>query len=272
MVMVTNGSVRRVRAPAGHPARPVNGDEPVQALLADPRRLVGRRSDAVKGTMTQGGASARPVDRVRGFYERYATDYDRWTDQFDRLLLGEGRRRICARARGHVLEVAVGTGRNLAFYPRDARLTGLDLSPAMLAIAGRRAAESGRTADLRLGDAQSLPFADNQFDAVVFTLALSVIPDARRALAEAYRVLRPGGQLLLLEHVRSGIAPVRWLERVLEPLMASLARDHWLRDPRDHLGPIGFRVERCDRTKGGCIEELIARKGEPPAGGPPGIV
>jgi len=106
----------------------------------------------------------------------------------------------------------------------------------------------------------------------VFTLSLSVIPDARQALAEAYRVLRPGGHLLLLEHVRSTIVPVRWVERLLDPLMASLAHDHVLRDPQDHLGPIGLRVERCDHTKWGCIEEAISRKDEPPRAGPPGIV
>jgi ubiquinone/menaquinone biosynthesis C-methylase UbiE len=220
--------------------------------------------------MTKISARTHTTDRVRRYYERYTSDYDRWMEHFDPFMLGEGRRRICAQARGHVLEVAIGTGRNLPFYPPDVRLTAVDLSPDMLAVAGRRAAELGRAVDLQLGDAQFLQFADNLFDTVVFTICLSVIPDARQALAEAYRVLRPGGHLLVLEHVRSTITPVRWAMRLLEPLYASIAHDHLLRDPQDHLGRLGFRVERCDYTRWGCIEESIARKGEPPRAGPPG--
>jgi ubiquinone/menaquinone biosynthesis C-methylase UbiE len=96
---------------------------------------------------------------------------------------------------------------------------------------------------------------------VVCTLALCTIPDERRALVEAYRVLRPGGQLLLLEHVRSPVAPVRWVERLLDPLMVRLAGDHLLRDPLDHIEAVGFSIERCDHSKWGIIEEVVAHKG-----------
>jgi ubiquinone/menaquinone biosynthesis C-methylase UbiE len=165
----------------------------------------------------------------------------------------------------------VGTGRNFPFYPPAVQIVGVDLSPAMLAIAERRAAELGLKADLHLGDAQALALADSQFDTVVFTLALCTIPDARQALAEAHRVLRPGGHLLLLEHVRSPIRLVRWGQRLLDLPMTRLAHDHLLRDPLDHLSPLGFQVERCDRTKWGCIEEVLARKDEPPTAVPTDI-
>ncbi len=217
--------------------------------------------------MTRFATTATTLERLRRYYDRLALDYDRWIDHFDRLLLGDGRQSICAQARGNVLEVAVGTGRNFPFYPSDVRLTGVDLSPGMLSVAERRAAALGLTVDLQIGDAQALEFADSIFDTVVFTLALCTIPDAQRALIEAHRVLRPGGRLLLLEHVRSPIGPARWVERLLDPLMTHFAHDHLLRDPLDHLEPLGFRVERCDRTKWGCIEELIARKAESPMGG-----
>ncbi|MBI3970661.1 MAG: class I SAM-dependent methyltransferase [Chloroflexi bacterium] len=204
--------------------------------------------------------AAHETERVRRFYDKSAADYDRWMQVFDRLLLGDGRSRICSRAGGRTLELAIGTGLNLAYYPRDAHLTGIDLSPAMLAVARRRAQELGREVELRLGDAQALDFPDDSFDTVVATLSLCTIPDERRALAEAHRVLRPGGQLLLLEHVRSPVGPVRWVERLLDPL-ARLTGDHLLRDPLDHLGAAGFSVERCDRSKWGIVEEVVARKG-----------
>lgn len=197
--------------------------------------------------------------RVRAFFDKSAASYDGWMRPFDRLLLGDGRARVCASAQGRTLELAVGTGLNLPFYPPDIDLTGIDVSPAMLAVAERRAAAIARAVDLQAGDAQALDFADGSFDTVLATLSLCTIPDEWRALAEAHRVLRPGGQLLLLEHVRSPVGPVRWAQRVLDPLLG-LASDHLLRDPLDHLGAAGFRVERCARSRWGVIEEVVAHK------------
>lgn len=76
--------------------------------------------------------------------------------------------------------------------------------------------------DHHTGDAQALEFPDGRFDTVVATLCLCTIPDERRALAEAYRVLRPGGRLLLLEHVRGPVGPVRWVQRMLDPALMPL--------------------------------------------------
>src|SRR5919108_475483 len=154
--------------------------------------------------------TARETERVRAFFDRSAASYDGWMRPFDRLLLGRGRARVCRRARGRTLELAVGTGLNLSFYPPDVALTGVDVSPAMLAGARGPAGAPRPAADLREGDAQALAFPDRSFDTVVATLALCTIPDERRALAEARRVLRPGGRLLLLEHLRSPVPPVRW--------------------------------------------------------------
>lgn len=158
------------------------------------------------------------TERVRRHYERSAGSYDRIISWAEKVLFGGGREWVCSRVRGEVLEIAFGTGRNLPFYPRCVRLTGVELSPKMLDIAHRRIRELGREADPRPGDAQNLPVPDASFNTVVATLTLCTIPDDRRAVAEAARVLRPGGQLLLLEHVRSSVLPVRLLQRVLEPL------------------------------------------------------
>jgi len=160
--------------------------------------------------------------------------------------------------RGEVLEIAVGTGRNLPFYPADVRLTGFELSLEMLAFARRRARESGSEIDLRTGDAQDLPFPDAYFDSVVATLALCTIPDDRRAVAEAARLLRPGGRLLLLEHVRSPLPPVRALQSILNPLSVLLENDHLLREPVRHVEDSGLVVERLERSKWGIVERLAA--------------
>ena len=202
------------------------------------------------------------TERVRRIWERTAGGYDSGMDRMDSWLFAGGREWVCARAAGDVLEVAVGSGRNLGLYPAGVHLTAIDLSPAMLAIARRRAAGLGREVDLRLGDAQELDFAGGTFDTVVFTLALCSIPDDRRAVAEARRVLRPGGRLLLLEHVRSPNPLVRGVERLLDLLTVPLQGDHLVREPVDHLRREGFEIERLERLKLGLVERVSARSPE----------
>lgn len=206
--------------------------------------------------------SDRATERVRRRYDGAAGYYDESIAFLERLLFAGGREWVCSRARGEVLEVAVGTGRNLPFYdPREVRLTGIELSPKMLEVARRRARDLGVEADLRPGDATALPFPDASFDAVVATLALCTIPDDRRAVAEAVRVLRPGGRLLLLEHVRSPLPPIRVLQALLNPLTVLLEGDHLLREPLDHVRAApGLTVERLERSKLGIVERLAATK------------
>lgn len=200
------------------------------------------------------------TERVRTFYEKTARSYETWVSVFERAMLDDGRRWICSKAEGDVLEIAVGTGRNLSFYPPTVRLTGVDLSPAMLAIAQTRAAQLARPVALALADAQGLPFRDSGFDTVVCTLSLCAIPDERRAIAEVKRVLRPGGCFLVLEHVRSPNPVVQAAQRLLKPLMVRLACDDLMRDPFDNLEDMGFRIVRSERTKLGIVERLVAIK------------
>src|SRR4051794_4085527 len=127
--------------------------------------------------------------KVLRVWENAAPGYDKQIALFERIWFGGGREWLTAHARGRVLEVAVGTGRNLPFYPVDVSVTGIELSPAMLAIARQRAADLGIDVDLCTGDAQALPFGDKAFDTVVCALALCTIPDASAAIGEMWRVL-----------------------------------------------------------------------------------
>ena len=208
-------------------------------------------------------ASRRNTERVRRQYDRTAGRYDDLIGFVERAFFGGGREWVCSRARGEVLEIAAGTGRNLPFYAEDVGLTAIELSPAMSGIARQRAATLGREADLRVGDAQDLPFPDACFDAVVCTLGLCTIPDDERAVHEAARVLKPGGRFLLLEHVRSPLLPVRALQALLNPITVLTESDHLLREPLTHVRAAGFVVEELDRSKWGIVEKLAARK---PAG------
>jgi ubiquinone/menaquinone biosynthesis C-methylase UbiE len=199
-------------------------------------------------------------DRVRRLYEKEAPKYDRQMRFFDRALFAGGREWVCSQAAGNVLEIAVGTGRNLPHYRDTVQLTGIEFSPAMLEIARQAAAEIGRTIDLRVGDAQALDFSDETFDTVVCTLALCTIPDDRAAVSEAKRVLRSGGRFLLLEHVRSPNPAVRLGQRLLDPLAVRFEGDHLLREPLDHLRAEGFEIQQLIRSKLGIVERVTARK------------
>lgn len=190
------------------------------------------------------------TERVREDWNRMAAGYDRG-ERLQRLLLGGVRARLCRRARGRTLEVAVGTGHDLPYYPDGVELTGVDLSPAMLAAARRRAAALGRPVALVEGDAQDLPFADGDFDTVLCALALCTIPDQRRALAEMHRVLRPGGLLLLVDHIEYTRFPWRRYEARKE-----LPR----RLPRSVAREVGFAVDRHDRSVLGFLETVVAHR------------
>jgi ubiquinone/menaquinone biosynthesis C-methylase UbiE len=204
--------------------------------------------------------AAAETERVRRVQDKSAPRYDRKISFFERVLFAGGREWVCSQASGEVLEIAAGTARNLPYYQADVRLTGIELSPEMLAIARERQRDLGRNADLREGDVQALDFEDQCFDSVTCTLGLCTIPEPRRAVAEAYRVLRPGGRFLLLEHVRSPATPVRAVQRLLEPLAVRFEADHLLREPLDYLQAEGFEIERLERSKWGIVERVAARK------------
>jgi ubiquinone/menaquinone biosynthesis C-methylase UbiE len=179
---------------------------------------------------------------------------------FERILFAGGREWACAQVTGEVLEIAFGTGRNLPFYANDVRLTAIELSPEMLAIGKKRAAELGREVDLRIGDAQALDFDAESFDTVIITFGLCTIPDDRLAASEAYRVLRVGGRLVLLEHVRSPSRVVRTLQRLIDPLSVHFGADHLVREPLDYLEDVGFAIDSVERLKWGIVERVIAHK------------
>jgi len=133
----------------------------------------------------------------------FAATYDRFMKSTE-LGLAQHRATLLAAARGDVLEIGAGTGVNLGYYGDDvASLTLTEPDPAMLKRLQQRVDQSGRTATVLRAPAEDLPFDDERFDVVVSTLVLCGVDDQPRALREARRVVRPGGHLLFMEHVRS---------------------------------------------------------------------
>jgi ubiquinone/menaquinone biosynthesis C-methylase UbiE len=198
--------------------------------------------------------------KVLRAWEKSAPGYDKQIAFFEKIWFGGGREWLGARAQGQVLEVAIGTGLNLPHYPADVTITGIELSPAMLAIAKQRAADLGRDVDLHTGDAQALPFPNEAFDTVVCALSLCTIPDPATAIGEMRRVLIPGGRLLLLDHVASTWPPVRAVQWLLERVTIRAAGEHFTRRPLPLVEASGFDIVEVERLKAGSIERILARK------------
>jgi ubiquinone/menaquinone biosynthesis C-methylase UbiE len=204
---------------------------------------------------------ARANDLRRRNYAKEAPRYDKEADFWERWIFGaEHRGWACSQAVGHTLEVAIGTGLNLPHYPADVRVTGVDLSPEMLAVAKVRAASIGRDVELKEGDAQDLPFADSSFDTVVCTYALCSVPDEVQAISEMKRVLKPGGRLILVDHVGSTVKPFFWLQRLYEFIPSRTNGGYVTRRPALHVMNADFRIQAQDRLRMGVIERLVALK------------
>lgn len=202
----------------------------------------------------------RRSSRWQRYWDRKSTSYDREMGFWDRRLFGDSRDWACTQATGEVLEVAIGTGLNLPCYPATITLTGLDLSEGMLALATSRARQLGREVTLRQGSAHDLPFPANSFDTVVCTFGLCAIPDHHAAVAEMVRVLRPGGQLILVDHIASSNPLARALQWLLERITIPLAGEHFLRCHVDQVRARGLEIEQRQRFALGVVERLVARK------------
>jgi ubiquinone/menaquinone biosynthesis C-methylase UbiE len=201
--------------------------------------------------------SAHKQQRV---WDRFATGYDRQMRLWDRLWWPGGRAWLGERATGRVLEVGIGTGRNLDQFGPSVRVTGVDVSPKMLEVAREHAAELGLSVALSEADAEQLPYDDAAFDTVVCALALCSIPNPQRAVYEMFRVLVPGGGLLLLDHVASTSGPLLVAQRVAELITQPIAGEHFTRRHLDEVVSAGFEVVEQDRSRAGTVERIRARK------------
>lgn len=198
------------------------------------------------------------TDKQRRVWDRAAPSYDAGMAFFERVWFAGGREWLGARAAGRILEVAVGTGRTLPYYPADAMVTGIDLSPEMLSVAKQRAASLPVRVELHEGDAEQLPFGDRSFDTAVCALSLCNIPDPARAIAEMHRVLVPGGRLLLLDHVGSTWPPLYALQWVVERVSVRTAGEHQTRRQLGLVEAAGFVIEERERLKAGTVERICA--------------
>jgi ubiquinone/menaquinone biosynthesis C-methylase UbiE len=194
-------------------------------------------------------------------YDRQVRGYD-LKDAPMELFARALRRRLWAKiGGGRVLEVGVGTGRNLPYHPPESGVTAIDISPKLLAKAASKARKNGRLLELALMDAQGLAFGDGSFDSAAATFVFCSVPDPLVGLAEVRRVLKPGGRFLLLEHVRLKNRILGWLMDRLNPIAVRLSGANINRDTVGNVAKAGFEVVAVDSHMGGLVKLIEARKG-----------
>jgi ubiquinone/menaquinone biosynthesis C-methylase UbiE len=198
---------------------------------------------------------------TRARYERIAPVYD-LMEMLPERRYTPWRKYLWSLVKGpKVLEVGVGTGRNMLLYPSDIEITAIDLTPGMLVRAKRRASELGLEVDLRIGDVQNMEFPDDTFDTAVATYVFCSVTDSILGLKEVLRVIKPGGNALFIEHVRSENPLIGALMDLVNPLVVHTMGPNINRHTVHNIQQAEFNIEKVeDLGAGGIFKLIVARK------------
>ncbi|RJR54821.1 MAG: class I SAM-dependent methyltransferase [Desulfobacteraceae bacterium] len=184
------------------------------------------------------------ITRARKRYDRIAPFYDFMETPMEALRFNEWRSRLREKVTGRALEVGVGTGKNMAYYPLGLDVTAIDISPGMLKRAAKRAALLGRGVELMDMDVQFLGFPDHSFDTVFATFVFCSVPDPVRGLRELHRVIKPEGKMILMEHMRPSNPVLGILFDVLNPVVVRIMGANINRRTMENIRAAGWRVAK----------------------------
>ena len=189
----------------------------------------------------------------------FGPTYDLSMKVFDFAGLSKLRAILLSQAQGKVLEIGIGTGLNISYYPVNIELTGIEPNEGMRRRAEKRA--KGKSARIISGDAERIEFPDSEFDTVVCTLALCSVEHPERVVNEVHRVLKPGGKFLLLEHVKGNVRGISRFFDLVDPAWKVISGGcHLNRDPSEHLQKVGFRTESLQTLWHGLGKLWVLRK------------
>jgi ubiquinone/menaquinone biosynthesis C-methylase UbiE len=205
---------------------------------------------------------AKATELTRARYQRISSFYDPM-EGLAESRYEPWRERIWSMVKGpKVLEAGVGTGKNMTYYPQGMEITAIDLTPGMLGRAQRRAEALNVDVDLQLGDVQRLPYPDNFFDTVIATFLFCSVPDPVLGLQELRRVVKPDGQVLLLEHMRSPNPILGALMDVVNPMMVRMTGANINRRTVENVRRSGLHLDQVeDLAMGGIFKLIVASKG-----------
>lgn len=198
---------------------------------------------------------------IKQRYDRIAPFYDGLEAVMEGLFFKSWRKKLWSKVDGHhILEVGVGTGKNFEYYPASARITAIDFSQKMLEQATHKKGRKNIPVDLNLMDVQSLCYADNSFDTVIASFVFCSVPLPLKGLKELYRVCKPGGQVLLLEHVLSTRPMIAKAMNFINPAVVALVGANINRDTVKNVKACGFASVRVNEHSSDIIKLIEARK------------
>ncbi|MBI4518075.1 MAG: class I SAM-dependent methyltransferase [Deltaproteobacteria bacterium] len=196
--------------------------------------------------------------RLQTKWNRLSRMYD-MTGWADDRRFATAKRRLFAGMRGDCLMVAAGTGNDFKFFPPGHTITAIDISPGMVERARRKAATYDGSLEVRLMNVHTLEFADARFDTVVTACTFCSVPEPLRGLRELYRCLKPGGRLLMFEHVRSRVGPIA----ILQDLMTAITRrfgPEMNRETVSNALRAGFELVREENVYLDVVKAIEARR------------
>ena len=201
------------------------------------------------------------TETTKSRYDRIAPFFDSFESIMERLVLGSLRKLIWQKVSGkNILEAGVGTGKNFPYYPENCTITAIDFSSGMLARAEQKKRQQKVSVDLQIQDVQALGFPDNSFDTVLATFLFCSVPSPIKGLKELQRVCKPGGQILLLEHVLSDNPILAALMNRLNPLIVRLVGANINRQTVKSVRSIGLNSVHVDSVSTGIVKLIAAKK------------
>lgn len=199
------------------------------------------------------------TDLTRRRYDRIASFFDFLEAPIERSRFAAWRTKLLDRITGErALEVGVGTGKNLPYYPGNVKVTAIDLSARMLEHARKKASDLGLKLDLREMDVQHLAYPDLFFDTVFATFVFCSVPDPVLGLQELRRVCKPDGKLLLLEHVRPGNPLLGLLFDLLNPIVVRMMGANINRRTMENIQKAGWKLRVEERLSSDVVRWIEA--------------
>jgi len=194
-------------------------------------------------------------------YDRISQKYDRMENLVERLFFRRFREQALSWAHGDILEVGVGTGKNLNYYRSERQVTAVDFSSGMLDQAKKQKEDLGldRISLMKM-DVEDLRFPDDSFDTIISTFVFCTVPDPLKGLAEVYRVLKPGGRAVFLEHMKSRNPPVNLFLGLMNLYSKPVMGTSMLRRTQENIIRSGFNIVLVNYLLLDVVRLIVAEK------------
>lgn len=199
------------------------------------------------------------TEKIRKKYDRVSKVYDILEQPMEVMSLKKSRVEVTKDLKGKVLEVGVGTGKNIPYYPNDISIIAIDFSDKMLAKAREKAKKLNKKVELIQMDVQNMNFADNTFDMVFTTCVFCSVPDPIEGLKEIRRVCKPDGKIIMIEHVRSEQKVLGLLMDIFNPLIVNLYGANINRNTVENVEKAGFNSVQATNLTGDIVKKIIIK-------------